>query len=294
MAYSKNPFLPRVRMEAVNLVRLRGWGVREAARYIGVSPGTVSKWIARAPEKGSAGIPTQSSRPHESPGRINPELEARIVALRRQHNRCGSIIHAYLQMEGAEVSLATVNRVLARQGLLKERSPWKRRHESVARPEAVVPGDLVELDTVHIMQTAKTRLYVYTLVDVASRFAHAFASQRCNVLASLGFVARSSERATFPFLMLQTDNGSEFSTHFTERVGIPHRHTRVRKPNDNAHVERFNRTLQEECLAGVPRDVTRYNRVLRDWLRYYNAERLHMGIQYQTPNEFIARAFPRS
>ncbi len=42
MAYSLNPFLPRVRMSAVLLVR-KGWSVRQTARYIGVSPGTISK-----------------------------------------------------------------------------------------------------------------------------------------------------------------------------------------------------------------------------------------------------------
>lgn len=27
------------------------------------------------------------------------------------------------------------------------------------------------------------------------------------------------------------------------------RHTRLGRPNDNAHIERFNRTIQEECTG---------------------------------------------
>jgi transposase InsO family protein len=57
----------------------------------------------------------------------------------------------------------------------------------------------------------------------------------------------------------------------------------VRKPNDNAHVERFNRTLQEECLKKLAVDVRIFNRILPKYLRYYNTERLHLGINLQTP-----------
>lgn len=48
--YSLNPHLPKVRAQAVFVVRSRGLGVRQAARYFGVTPGTVSKWLARAPK----------------------------------------------------------------------------------------------------------------------------------------------------------------------------------------------------------------------------------------------------
>jgi len=52
-AYSTNPNLGKVRQQAVNLV-YRGWSVRQTARYIGVQPGTVSKWLDkdRPPEAG--------------------------------------------------------------------------------------------------------------------------------------------------------------------------------------------------------------------------------------------------
>jgi len=33
----------------------------------------------------------------------------------------------------------------------------------------------------------------------------------------------------------------------SKRIKI--RHTRLGKPNDNAHIERFNRTIQEECTV---------------------------------------------
>lgn len=44
----------------------------------------------------------------------------------------------------------------------------------------------------------------------------------------------------------------EFSRYFEmklENRGIKVRHTRLKRPNDNAHIERFNHTIQEECTG---------------------------------------------
>jgi putative transposase len=90
--------------------------------------------------------------------------------------------------------------------------------------------------------------------------------------------------------MVQTDHGPEFSARFTHilaRKKLSHRHSRVRKPNDNAYVERFNRTLQDECLTGVVRSVSTFKKALAAYLPYYNKERLHMGIDFQTPAQML-------
>ena len=89
--------------------------------------------------------------------------------------------------------------------------------------------------------------------------------------------------------MIQTDHGPEFGKWFAERTQRHHRYTCIGKPNDNAHIERFNRTLQEECLDTFPRDVSLINCELKKYLRYYNTQRLHMGIDYQTPMQIISR-----
>ena len=293
MPYITNPFLPRVRMEAVNLVRLKGWGVREAARYVGVAPGTISKWIARAPAKGSAGIPTLSSAPHTHPNRIGKDIECQIIAERMKHGRCGQVIWETLKERGVVVGLNTVHRTLDRYSLTRPYSPWKKRHLSAPRPSPEKPGDLVELDTIHIMTAPYRRLYVYTLLDVASRWAYAWASKRISAGTIITFVLRAQRRAPFPFGMLQSDHGPEFSSWFTNHV-VAHRHIRVGKPNDNAHVERFNRTIQDELLSRIPTSIPAYAKALPPYLRYYNTERKHMGIAYQTPMQKVAILFPRS
>ena len=102
------------------------------------------------------------------------------------------------------------------------------------------------------------------------------------------------EMAPFSLTTLQSDHGSEFSKWFTQRVierGLAHRHTRVRTPNDNAHLERFNRTIQEECIAKIPRSLMSWRKELPEYLHYYNEERPHMGLEMKTPAD-ILKAVP--
>lgn len=289
MAYPTNPHIPRLRMEAVKLIRA-GWSYRKVARYTGFSIGSLSTWVRKAHALGRhwLWIPTESSRPKHRPSALPPQVVAAIIAERQEHGRCAEVVHQALLRKKVTVSLSSVKRTLKRQHLLKERSPWKRPHDPTLRPAVVKPGDLVEIDTIHI--GFSPRFFVYTLLDVYTRWAYAQVAEHKYVQNSLGFVLRAQDQAPFPFQFLQSDHGSEFSQAFTLGVGVPHRHTRVRCPDDNAHLERFNRTVQEECLHRVPTTVWHYRRALPSYLRYYNHERLHMGLNYQTPLEAFRRS----
>ena len=287
MAYTKNPHLPRVRRNAADLVR-RGWGVRKVARYVGVSPGTVTKWVKKAQQLGYHDIPTQSSRPKHHPKQLSKELVWKIFHKRLLLKRSAEVVQAALVREDIMVSLSSVKRTLDRMGLLKKRSVWKRYRVPLIRPDIKQQGDLVEIDTVHLSAGSGHRVYVFTLLDVYSRWAFAHASKRASAQTALSFLRQAQQKAPFRFRMVQSDNGSEFSGRFTERVNAVHRHTRVRRPNDNAHLERFNRTVQEECLDRVPKNVNDLNAALKKYLPYYNNKRLHLGLNLQTPKEVLS------
>lgn len=123
------------------------------------------------------------------------------------------------------------------------------------------------------------------MLDVYSRWAWAEVAESINTHASIRFVHEAQRTAPFSFHILQSDHGPEFSASFTERVGIGHRHIHVRSPNENGHLERFNRTIQEECFNKVSRTPEAYKKVLPEYLEYYNHERMHMGINFKRPIE---------
>lgn len=289
MPYTTNPRLPHVRGEAVKLVR-QGWSMRSVARHLGYEPSTILRWVRKGIDSRRNIILTESSRPHSQPHALSNETIAAIIQERLRMGRCCEVVHYELQKKGLQVSLSSVKRVLKRRGLLKARSPWCRKHQYVERPEVASPGDLVELDTIHIVPLQGTRFYIYTLLDVFSRWAFAWVSARINTHRSLRFLRHAQEDASFAFHMLQSDHGSEFSMYFTEHAGFSHRHSRVRQPNDNAHLERFNRTLQEEALRGVPENLPAYRRAVHLYLPYYNHERPHLSLDFLAPAQVLRRS----
>lgn len=294
MAYSTNPRLPKLRAKAVDMVR-DGKSITEVSRYFGFSKSAVSKWVKKAPPGGAWEIPTKSSAPHSHPQKIDEAIAYRIRELRlKLKGRCAQVIQAHLKEEGIKVSVRTIQRTLERFGLLKKYSRWKKLHMSGTRPSPEKPGDLVQMDTIHIPISPKRRIYIYTVIDVKTRYAYAVASRKANTGHSIEVFLKAKKYLLFQITCMQSDHGPEFGQYFTNKIEIRHRHSRVRKPNDNAHLERFNRTIQQELLHGLPKDVTILNKEIPKYLRYYNHKRKHLGLELLTPAEMLQKCFQGS
>lgn len=288
MSYTTNKKMPAIRRNAARLV-FKGWSARKVGRYYGYHHTAVMKWVKEAMIIGDVPIPTRSSKPHSHPKELSSNVVKKIIKKRKAHGRYADALYQELKNEGIQVSLSSVKRTLDRNYLLKKRSPWKRFHPHQDRPIPLKPGDLVETDTVHLMVDKKKRIYVFTIIDVYSRWAYAECHEKMSSKISLNFVRRAQESATFRFNMLQSDHGPEFGNWFVTQVQKLHRYTRIGKPNDNAHIERFNRTLQEECLDRIPVNVRKINCALKIYLQYYNHERLHTGINFLVPMQMVPR-----
>jgi transposase len=281
MAYTTNENIGKVRIQAIRMVQ-NGKSTREVARHFGYNQSTIVRWHKRKNEIWhQQQLPTRSSRPHTSPKRTSRNIEGIIVAKRKETKRCAEVVHQYLLKEDYSISLSTVKRVLNRYGLLKKRSPWKRTRRYPIRPDIAKQGDLVEFDTIHLVDKHGKRSYVYT------RYGYAMLSNKSNTHKTVKFLKEVQRYFDFNISCIQTDNGPEFGKYFTDHCAIPHRHNPPRKPNHNAHLERFNRTIQEEmpinnlCLS-LKSDVQEY-------LKHYNERRLHMGIEFKTPKEMLKK-----
>lgn len=318
MSYSNNPLLPKARADAVRLVVEHGLPITVAARKSGIHRSTLWRWKHKWSEINEYiqlsndnrptrplgkqfrfmalkwVIPTCSCRPLSSPKALPRDIIERIIYWRNKHNRCAAVIHAHLNREGIKVSLSSVKRVLRRLNLLRPVSKWKKYRPHIARPLANAPGDLVQTDTVHLVDIpTKKRVYLYTLIDVYSRWTYVEYHETISQRISLGFLMRGQAKADLKFKCIQSDNGSEFGRWLNDQLkakGITLRHSRVRKPNDNAHIERFNRTIQGEGLRhSFPKPET-IHKQLENYLAYYNEERLHSSLQYRTPLEMLQRS----
>jgi len=157
------------------------------------------------------------------------------------------------------------------------------------------PGYLVALDTVEKIVNG-CRRYVITFEDIYSRFSFAWATKSHASQAAKEFFKLCLKvfPCSFNFLYVLTDNGSEFKKHFTEalkELHLVHYHTYPKTPQMNAHLERFNRTIQDEFIdfhTYLLINPEEFNQKLIDYLIFYNTERVHCAFQNKlSPIQFI-------
>ncbi len=288
MSYTMNPNLPRLRMQAAKLVIGKDWSTRQVARYTGFDHSTVVRWVAKARLMSSLNIPTESSRPKHSPLALSHEIVNTILDHRKRYHRCAEVIHHQLNKDGVSVSLSSIKRTLKRNGLTYP-SKWKKWHIYPERPLPEKPGILVEIDSMR-EGLPKEHLYLYVLIDVCSRWGFAKPVRAINSWQSAKFFQEARKNSLFPFLTIQSDHGSEFAKWFSKQLlssDVEHRYSRVRRPTDNGHVERFIRTIQQECLARTPRSLRAWEKSVPEFIHYYNTERPHMGLKMKTPLEVV-------
>lgn len=165
--------------------------------------------------------------------------------------------------------------------------------------KALYPGHCVALDTVEeIIHGA--RRYLITCEDLFGRFSFAWATSSHASKAATEFFRMFCLLFPYPVTFVLTDNGSEFKKHFVAellKLQITHYHTYPRTPKMNAHVERFNRTVQEEFLnynKGLLLDCDAFNTKLMDWLIWYNTKRVHYAFDNKlTPVQFLLSWKPK-
>jgi len=291
MAYTSNPYAPKARKEATNLVK-KGLKTAVVARMYGVNRTTLWRWLSRASKHSREFIPTLPSRPKSHPNQVSQEVVNRLIALRLKFVRCAPVIHAHLLLEGYKISLSSVGRILKREGLVRKKKRQARYYTPLPRPTSDCPGALVQVDTIHFVRADGSRFYVYALIDTFSRLAYAEYHPKLSQKNSLQVIKRAQRSFGFKFFMVQTDNGPEFRDFLDtelKRNKISLRHSRVRTPNDNAYVERFNRTLQEECFQSRRPKERTIKEELNNYLNYYNQNRLHLSLNLLTPNQFVAK-----
>jgi transposase InsO family protein len=289
------------RYQAVLAVVQDGWKVTEVAERLGVSRQSVHAWIARYEQGGLAALADRSHRPASCPHQTDPETEARICELRREHPGWGPRrIEHELARAGVvpTPSRSSIYRCLRRHRLIELRRRRKRREE-FRRWERERPMQLWQMDVMGgVLLADGTECKVVTGVDDHSRFCVAAGLVRkatskaiCTVLTeALGRHGTPDE--------ILTDNGKCFTGRFGpqpvevlfDRIlrenGIAHRHTAVRSPTTTGKIERFHQSLRREFLADKTFDSLEVAQAELDgWVTTYNTERPHQSLEMATPAE---------
>lgn len=242
-------------------------------------------------------IPSLSAAP-KHPHMLPEELKQLVLDVRDQLKRCAEVVWYHINsVLCIRISLSSVRRILKQNGRMKKPKYHKNRHyKGIPRPKVLSPGDLVEIDTIHLFNPiSKQKRYIYTVIDLYTRMAYARVYKELKPINSLNTILEAEQYFGFKFKMVQSDNGLEFARYFETRLeskGIKIRHTRLGRPNDNAHIERFNRTIQEECTGNYyleSEPLKKMDDKILSYIDFYNYHRIHLSISYRTPAEMLHR-----
>ena len=242
-------------------------------------------------------IPSLSAKP-KHPHTLSEDLVQLVLDVRKQLKRCAEVIWHYINnVLCIHISLSSVRRILKRHNCLDKHKRHKNQHyKGIKRPKILMPGDLVEIDTIHLFNPiTKQKRYIYTVIDLYTRMAYARVYKDLKPIHSLNTIFEAIQYFGFNFKTVQSDNGLEFSEYFASRLrtrGIQIRHTRLGRPNDNAHIERFNRTIQEECTGNYyleSEPLKMMDDKILAYIDFYNYHRIHLGLEYRTPGQMLHR-----
>jgi putative transposase len=273
----------------------------------GMSRATLYRWLRRFDPHDLTSLRERSRRPRRVRRPVwSYELVMAVKEVRECYPRWGKDkLVVLLKEQGYMTSASTVGRVLGylkRRGVLVE--PVRRgisAKRRVRRPYAIrkpkeykplIPGDLIEVDTLDIRPLPGVMLKQFTARDVISRWDVVEVRSRATAQTAMEFIETLQRRMPFEVRAIQVDGGSEFYAEFEQecqRRGIRLFVLPPKSPKLNGSVERAHRTHTEEfyevyeCSWTVPE----LNQELRQWEHVYNCVRPHQALGYKTPLQFL-------
>jgi transposase InsO family protein len=274
----------------------------------GITRKTLAKWYKRYEIHGLRGLEEVSRAPLRVRTRtITLNERCRIRKLRLTYPRYGKmkLVHLYRRYYDASISSWHIQKVIEEDHLypnkekasrlrtktVQARIHQRRRVTMLKNQEKV--NYLWHVDTVILTLSSGGYRYLLTAIDEVSKLSFARLYTTHSSRNAKDFLDRLVFLTNHQLQNLHSDNGSEFKKEFEEACRehhIPQWYSRVHTPKDNAVLERFNRTIQEEFVEVTEADPLfpeEFNLALTDWLIEYNFNRPHKTLDYKTPIEYL-------
>lgn len=306
------PDAPALSREAKQRLKIldyaRTHSVAATCRHFGIARSTYYRWAKRHDSRHLSFLENRSSRPQRCrrPTWTAAQAEA-VRRARERHPRWGKDkLAVVLRRDGVILSVSMIGRILSdlkrRGALVEPKAARVRPHSRHARPYAVRtpkdhplerPGDLVQLDTMHLSPLPGIERRQFTAVDVVSRYGVLGVRARATAGTARAFLAELHERMPFPIRAFHVNGGSEFMAEFEAACaaqGVALFVLPPRSPKLNGHVERANGTARREFweLYDGDLELPPLQAALRAGEDAYTHVRPHQALGYQTPAEHLS------
>jgi transposase InsO family protein len=290
----------------VTSVVSQGLGVRATAKKYGVSPAWVSTLVKRYRAEGPTAFESRSKRPLGNSKATPPEVEDRIIELRKELLEIGTdagadTIHTHLEREGFTApSISTIQRILTRRGFVTP-APKKRPKSSYIRFAAELPNECWQSDMTHWHLDDATPVEILTFLDDHSRLVLSIRAYPTTTMENVRRLFAQTCNALGTPASVLTDNGAIYNANSRGgrsgfesdliTAGVLYKHSRPYPPQTCGKVERWHRTLKKFLLKRPATTLGELQLILEDVVRYYNDVRPHRGINRRTPSvAYNARA----
>ena len=277
-------------MESVTRIEV-AWELKQAgqkaayiAERVGVSRATVYRWCRGIRQRGIRGFIRhyRGAKKGHRQRKTHPYVEQRVLAIRRAHHDCcGEKIQFWLNKEAIALSLSSIYRILNKH--LRLRPKGRRNTARGTLPQASGRREVIQMDTIDF-----GKVFAFTAIDIFTREGQVVL--RSGLTAADGEAALKRLMAYFGRChVIQTDGGSEFEKEFAALASTAadqHRVARPYKKNEQAFIERFNRTVRQECLGWekyTPDQIPALQKELESWLDYYLFVRPSMAFDPMRP-----------
>lgn len=292
---------------------------KTTALHFGITRKTLHKWMKRFNTEHFLELEEYSRAPiHVRKRQIALFQRARIRTLRTRYQKYGKMKLAslYTQEYKEKISSWKIQKVIEEENLYQDKvtaSKFRRRHvqariHSRQRITKLTKEKKINylwhVDTVVLTLKEGGYRYLLTAIDEVSKLSYARLYSTHTSRNAKDFLVRLVYLTDKKVINLHSDNGSEFKKEFEEacrELGVPQWYSRPHTPKDNAVLERFNRTIQEEFVELTDSDiflVSEFNKSLTDWLIEYNFHRPHKTLDYKTPiqylDEYYSKVLPMS
>jgi transposase InsO family protein len=273
------------------------------ARYFSISRKCVKKWYDRFLATGVAGLLDHSRCPHtrRRPTR-NPTYTNRLITLKETHPCWGrSKLRTYYHtLYGVYLSEWYIQRVIREHHLQWCPTRRKRHLRRASHPriqklptKGLIPWELVHLDSVELRLPNGQRRYAFTAMDHVTREATGLIASSKHSKHAKRLI--DTLLAVHPEITnIHTDNGGDMHGDLDQNLTPTHWVSRPYTPTDNARLERFHKTLQDECFpsANTYETLSDMEQRLNSWLTVYNTVRPHAALGNLTPKAYAARIAP--
>lgn len=284
------------------------------AKYFGISRKTLHKWIARFDERNLKSLEEVSRAPHKKREWMVTMKEEEQIKTLREQTKCRygkkKLKVLYNETYNEDISTWKIESVVRKYQLYKNPEEVSKKAKNKAKrkkkqrllitefkktydPEKQI---LWHVDAI-ILWWYNQRRVIFTALEEHTKIGYARVYKTNSSENSKDFLERLMYLVEGRVSFIHSDNGSEFEGAFAEACAlfqITHIYSRARTPKDNAALERFNRTVQDEWLSlsevGLD-DINDANKDMSEWLGEYNTYRPHQSLDYQTPLAYATSYF---